>query len=251
VSITTSAGLTFIASVTDASPAQAVQAGIRRVSDLVYISALSTAGITETDQGDGSSTYRATRTTAEDLAPTDPVTGVAYQVVWLWPDTTTDVEDLVVLRNYVPALDEVAQFVSARIVDEGNNYLATWTGTTSPTDAQIETKIATAARDVRREVGPTLETSTDEDLIASARELAAMRAAMYVEASFYPEQANSDQSTYSLYKTLYDEGIASLKATVQGDPGDTQGFGSIAVASPTNAAYMDQQAGFNPWLPAA
>jgi hypothetical protein len=149
--------------------------------------------------------------------------------------------------SWRPSLRDVADYLQVRIVDAGGNFLEVWTADTTPTAAQIQTKIDRAVRDVRRDLGPELETTTDTDLIGEARDLAAMRAAMFVELSFYPQRLDSEESVYAGLKVLYDEGIARLRSSLRTDPGDDQGFGSVAVMSPTAAAHMDRLAGLDPW----
>jgi hypothetical protein len=184
---------------------------------------------------------------------TVPVSG-EYLIVW-HDGTTAITEELVVTEtghppprntSLVPTLGDVATLVRARTVDENGNRGA-FTSSTNPTDDQVDELIGRAVDEVRRRGGPTLASTDDESLIAAARELAAIRAAMLVELSYYPEQANEDSSAYARLKEMWDEQMGALLSSLTTDPGDVQGIGSIRVASPTAAAYTDQRDGFDPY----
>jgi hypothetical protein len=151
-------------------------------------------------------------------------------------------------EGQVPTVFDVAALLRARTVDANNNR-GNFSSTTKPTADEVRQMIDRAAEEVRRRAGPVLETTEDESLLAAARHLAAVRAAMFVELSYYPEQATEDASAYGRLKEMWDEDLASLTASLTGEPGDVQGIGSIRVASPTAAAYMDQVGGFDPWVP--
>lgn len=248
MSITARPGESFTAILTGAPQGLVgtLTLGIRELPSETVTSAQATTGITATNLGDSTANYSGVRT-----APTD--TTKLYEVVWLngSVETTEDlhVSGTVPAASLVPDLADVGALLRARTVDDNGNELGTFTSATRPTNTEVLSLIDDAVRDVRRHVGPALDTTEDDNLLASAKKLAAIRAAMLVELSYFPEQVADDQSPYGRYKEMWDEGIASLAASLTSDPGDVQGVGSIIVASPTNSAHMDQLAGVDVWTP--
>jgi hypothetical protein len=143
-----------------------------------------------------------------------------------------------------PSVADVATLLRWRTVDENGRKVGTFNDYTDPTYDETRNLILDAIRDVRRKAGPEIETSTDDDLVDSARRLVAIRAAMLVLIGNDPDQ-------YDRFSAMWDDDLAGLLSTLRTDPADTQGYGPVPIASPTNAAYMDQLAGFDPWLPPA
>jgi hypothetical protein len=119
---------------------------------------------------------------------------------------------------------------------------------TQPTDVQVEPLLADAVREVRLRLGAELDTTGDDNLLATAQRLAAIRAAMYIEMSYYPEDVSNDESSYGRLKEMWDENLAAVLASLRNEPGDTQGFGSIRVLSPTAAAMASFAAAPDPWV---
>lgn len=235
MSITARPGDTFTAVLTGAPQGLVgtLTLGIRELPSESVVSPQATAGITETVLGDSTSNYSGERT-----APTD--TSKLYEVVWV-NGATELTEDLhlsgfAAPAELLPTVDEVAALLTARTVDDGGNTVGTFTDATTPTGAQVTDLIDKAWRDVRRELGPEVADTDDDSLKADLRDLTALRVAMYVELSYYPEQANEDGSVYQQYLAMWLEGVRSLAATLRSDPGDTQSYGTIAVTSPTRAS---------------
>jgi hypothetical protein len=108
-------------------------------------------------------------------------------------------------------LSQVGALLRTRTVDSKGVEQGTFTSDTRPTASQVEEKIELGAEDVARDVGSDIPDS----LIQSAQALVALRAAMYVELSYFPEQVVANRSPYDRYKELYDEGLPKLVALVQ------------------------------------
>jgi hypothetical protein len=123
---------------------------------------------------------------------------------------------------YLPSVAQVGARERARTIDRSGVELGTFTGNTKPTDSEVISLIRQAGRDVSIKLGG----DVPEQYINDARELIAIRTAMLIELSYYPEQVAANNSTYDRYKTLYDEGLASMIqaiSDVEGDDGDTEG----------------------------
>jgi hypothetical protein len=172
--------------------------------------ARSTAGITEPALG----TY-----IVEKVAPTADF-GATYVQVWdagdpddpeeTWTDTLELVEhlpeELDFPGNYVPTLDDVASLIRARTVDVNGNELGTFTPTTTrPTDDQVSNLVGQAVRDVGAIVGETVP----EKIRPEVARVAAIRAAMLVELSFFPSQIGTPRSQYAMLKDLWEEAVGT------------------------------------------
>lgn len=97
--------------------------------------------------------------------------------------------------DWTPELDAVADWIPARTLSTINtpgmeDYLGTFTDTTTPTDEQVSRQVINAVAYVRSKCGATI----DPDLNDDARAAAAIIAAAYVELS-YPTRAG-DLNTY-------------------------------------------------------
>jgi hypothetical protein len=240
VSITARPSTTFTAILTGAPNALGVTltCGIRELPSGTMVSAAVSTGIVETDVG-ATSNYVATRT-APAVVSDD---STQYEVVWLVSAVERATEDLhvagfVTSEGLTPSVADVGVLIHSRTTDDVSNELGTFTADTRPTATEVEALIADGVRDVRRRVGPSLDTTEDEDMLDSARRLAALRTAMYVEQAYFPSQIADGESSYQRLKEMWDEDIAALLATVRDDPGDRQGYGSVAVMSPTRSAFV-------------
>src|SRR5437868_287879 len=68
-----------------------------------------------------------------------------------------------------------------------------------------------------------------------ARRVAALKAAVLIEQSYWPEQLGSDRSPYDALQAQYEEAIAALVASVQDDQPNGIRFGSIPITTSTAA----------------
>lgn len=132
---------------------------------------------------------------------------------------------------WAPEVAEVGALLRARTVGDDppreEVELGTFDETTRPTGEQVALLIEASAAYVATRVGSS-DNLCEDALTASARELAALRTAMSIELSYYPEQIASNKSPYREFKELYDEGMKSLTEAVSeqcGGGGDGDAVG--------------------------
>lgn len=123
--------------------------------------------------------------------------------------------------DFRPTVDDMGAIMRARTAS-GGEELGTFTTETQPTAAEVETAIDRASGLVSPRLG-----SVRDDLIELARSIVALRAAMLVETSYFPEEAAPDQSAYAAYREQYHDALADYDAAVGEDVGD----GNARIAS--------------------
>lgn len=125
-----------------------------------------------------------------------------------------------------PSVDEVGHYLRARTTDRDGNEIGTFDSSTRPTEEQVETYIHDAIAEITTRVGGTF---FKEEFAITAANLAAIRAAMSVELSFYPEQISEGQSSYNSLAELYEKGVTALARAIRDGSPDRKGFFSIPV----------------------
>lgn len=108
----------------------------------------------------------------------------------------------------LPALEDVAVLLASRTKGEFVE-LGTFTVDTKPTAVQVTTLIARAARQVYLAVGAWADLP-NADLQATAVDLVALRASLWVELSYFPEQAAPENSPYRLLLDAFKDDLAAL-----------------------------------------
>ena len=103
--------------------------------------------------------------------------------------------------------DDVAALLTARTKDAQGRELGRFTEETRPTADQVQTRIDIARTLVR--VGP-----IPDACLEGAEATVALLAAMLTEAAFWPEQTQSNQSTYERLRELYVEAREGVLACV-------------------------------------
>lgn len=103
--------------------------------------------------------------------------------------------------------DDVAALLTARTKDAQGRELGEFTADTRPTREQVQTRIDIARTLVR--VGP-----IPDACLEGAESTVALLAAMLTEAAFWPEQTQSNQSTYERLRALYIEAREGVAACV-------------------------------------
>jgi hypothetical protein len=110
------------------------------------------------------------------------------------------------LPDWAPDLDEVGALLRARTKDDVGQELGTFTEATRPTDENVLELIRQACDDV-------LGLFTVEDVPASSqtmcRRAAALRTALSIEISYFPEQGN-DNSPYLQLRQISDAAIQQV-----------------------------------------
>ena len=118
--------------------------------------------------------------------------------------------------DWAPDVQDVADLLRARTVEGGTGIEAgTFTGNTRPTSAAVQGLVDRASGEVVSGLGRAVPTKLE----SSARRVATLRAAMWVELSYFPEQIETGQSPYAEYKTLYTEGLTALQGELETETG--------------------------------
>lgn len=139
-----------------------------------------------------------------------------------------------------PSVDAVAALLRARTKDDSNNEVGTFNDGTRPTAAQVESLIDHATRTVLAAVPIGAPAAEYGDAV---RALAAIRAAMLVELSYFPEQISGDNSAYAELKRLYDDGLGGFGGLLTGQDPAIAGIASIPIRSSvmTEAEWEDPE----------
>ena len=122
-----------------------------------------------------------------------------------------------------PNTQAVANLLTTRTRTVGGEVIGDFSAATTPTKAQVESRIAEAYNFVIGRFGDI----DDPFLSAKATHLIAIYSAMMVELSYYPEQINNDRSPYRELKKLFDDGMDELYETLfpEADDGGPTGPG--------------------------
>ena len=148
---------------------------------------------------------------------------------------------------YRPDPPEVARLLRARTKDSHGQEVGDWTADTRPTPEEVADLIDQAVGDVLAQLGPlyVVEPVPPDSLpmlstlvTPAARTLVTLRAAMFVELSYFPEQVNSNRSAYEEYKRLYDDGLAALVGNGEDGGGVLPGAGGGHDSWLTPSAYV-------------
>jgi hypothetical protein len=127
-----------------------------------------------------------------------------------------------------PSVNDVGTLLRARTVDQDGNEIGTFDSTTRPTGEQVESYISQAIDEITTRVGESL---FREEYASNASNLAAIRAAMTIELSHYPEQVNNGTSSFDQLSTLYETGVQALADAVRDGSPTRKGFFSIVTRS--------------------
>jgi hypothetical protein len=120
----------------------------------------------------------------------------------------------------VPTTANVAALLRARTKDLDGQELGDFTDNTRPTGPEVDTIIAMAYDEVTGRAGANLRPRC----AALAFMLVVIRAAMWVEGSYWPEQVRSDRSIFAELAEQYNNGLTTLDTCVAGNlPGDMDG----------------------------
>lgn len=115
---------------------------------------------------------------------------------------------------------------------------------TRPTAEGVEEQIQTALGDVSGTIGSDIETQYFEP----ARRVTALRAALLIELSYWPEQVNSDRSPYDQLKVLYDEAWENLLSSMGISTDDDGGAVPADAGFPSYGGFPTTAIGMEfPW----
>lgn len=131
-----------------------------------------------------------------------------YRIVWLDADGDESAPTTAFHNTgFTPSVDDVAALLRARTYS-GGSEVGTFDETTRPTAAQVIDLIEIAAGDLLGR----LAGRVPEAFYADARRLIALQAAALIEASFFPDQLDTDRSAYRQYLAMYLSGLEALLA---------------------------------------
>jgi len=136
-----------------------------------------------------------------------PSEGGSYVVLWDDGDRLAAAR-IEVFKGWVwqPTVSDVAALLRARTKQIGTaQELGTFTAETRPTGQQVQTLIRKATGDLAMVIGD----EVPGVIMREANETAALKAAMMVELSYFPEQVATNRSPYAQYKELYDDAVGS------------------------------------------
>ncbi len=147
---------------------------------------------------------------------TRPEPGGEYVLRWIVPnigniDETFSTTDAIPgTQSFVPTVDDVGAILRTRTKDDMGNETGTFNADTRPTDQQVLTLIGQAYDDVVAVIDDDIPLESYRD----ARSVIALRAAMLVELSYWPDQVPLGRSPYTQLKELYDEMLPRLQSAV-------------------------------------
>lgn len=127
-----------------------------------------------------------------------------------------------------PSVNDVGALLRARTVDQDGNEAGTFDDDTRPTGETVQTYIEQAVDEILTRVGGDL---VRQEYAANAANLAAIRAAMTVELSHYPEQVAEGQSSFDQLSTLYETGVTALAHAIRDGSPTRKGIYNLVTRS--------------------
>jgi hypothetical protein len=140
------------------------------------------------------------------LTFTRPSPGGEYVLRWIVPnignldDSFSTTDAIPGTSSYVPTVDDVGALLRARTKDQFGNELGTFTADTRPTDDQTLVLIGQAYDYVTSRS----DTDLPEESWRAARSAIALKAAMLVELSYWPDQIPAGQSPYAMLRQEFE-----------------------------------------------
>jgi hypothetical protein len=113
---------------------------------------------------------------------------------------------------WTPSVDQVALHLLARTRIANGTYAGTFNDSTEPTGAQVAGVIAQACQLIAPRLGPVPEALTD-----SAQAVAALKAAIQVERSFFMEQVAQGLSPEATLMTDYKAALCDWDMAARGE----------------------------------
>jgi hypothetical protein len=142
---------------------------------------------------------------------------------------------------WVPSLEQIGALLRTRTKDTAGNELGTFTTDTRPTAQDVQELIQQAVDTFVLRAG----TEIPPELYQEAQRLIAIRTAMLVEISYFPEQIDTGRSPYNQYMQLWVEGYGDSKSKgvlIQAIESVKQGDTDILPTDPGIAVYNFPQA---------
>jgi len=178
---------------------------------------------------------------------TAPALEGQYLIVWDTGGATPEYasEELVVTYSEPdPAptflecpVEDVASLLRARTKDDSGNEVGDFNEDTRPTDTEVEDLIAQAASMVSAVANGDIPSR----LVPFGQHVVALRTAMMVELTYWPEQVQRENSPYQYLRDMFLDALAEFK-TALGDTEGVRGYGPVCVKvkSPLAEAAVDE-----------
>jgi hypothetical protein len=112
--------------------------------------------------------------------------------------------------NYTPTVTQVATQILSRTQDQYGNIKGTFDNTTKPTAEEVHDMALSAAGKLSLQIGDQIP----DALLEEASDVAATRAAMDVELTYFSDQVATGRSIYPQLKELYDQELVALQKAV-------------------------------------
>jgi hypothetical protein len=124
-----------------------------------------------------------------------------------------------------PTTADVAALLRARTKDLDGTEVGDFNTNTRPTGAEVLRLIDMAYNEITARTGSALQPRC----AGLAWMLVVIRAAMWIESSYWPEQVRSDRSIYTELATQWTDGLVTLDSCVAGNlPGTDEGGGDAS-----------------------
>ena len=118
--------------------------------------------------------------------------------------------------SWTPTVAQVGALLRARTADHAGVELGTFTPDTRPTGSEAGRLIDAAVQEIAAQIGndPAAKVAADrrDDVRGMANHAAALRAAVLIETSYFPEQVGAGASGFLQHRGLSDELIAAIKS---------------------------------------
>jgi hypothetical protein len=132
----------------------------------------------------------------------------------------------------LPSVADIGALLHARTYVDGVQ-LGTFNNDTRPTGEEVERLIDIAANDVGARFGRPIPIEYEED----TKHLVALQAASLVEASYFPDQLDSDQSAYRQYSAMFLSALQGLQSRLSKASRGSVPVGSIFTSATAPLAY--------------
>lgn len=133
-----------------------------------------------------------------------------------------------------PSVFKVASLIRARTKDKYGTEVGTFNADTRPTYQQVESMITMASD----EIASIFDTDVPEEMYPWLKSAVAIKTAMLIEISYFPEQVGGDRTAYAQLSALLDKDIEYLMAALAREQaedasGDESAAGAILFNFPS------------------
>lgn len=133
-----------------------------------------------------------------------------------------------------PTLSDLGGIMRARTRDVDGSELGTFTADTRPTATEAAALVDRALAIVNPRLGV-----VPDALAETAKSVVALRAAMFVEAAYFPEENDSEGSPYANYRDAYVEALGGYDLALQGDVVKSAKHGTLRTPTLLSAFSAD------------